>query len=201
MTKTTANNVFTIDAENNITFYPALPAAWDSGNSKIFATEEQLAELLSPAKCDGARLLEIWNSLPGVTPVKKFTSRKVATARIWKAIQNLAGTEAAPAEPLPTVDAPAPDVAPEPVAPTNEATAPEQTPTQPKAGREGTKESQAIAMMRRPGGATLPELMATFGWQAHTVRGFVAGALTKKLGLNVVSSKEKGGQRTYTIAA
>ena len=44
------------------------------------------------------RLIEIWNSLPGVIPVKKFANRKIATERIWKAIQGLGGPAASVAE-------------------------------------------------------------------------------------------------------
>jgi hypothetical protein len=70
-----------------------------------------------------------------------------------------------------------------------------------KVAREGSKTNQAITMMKRPGGATLKQLMEAFGWQAHTVRGFVAGALTKKLGLTVTSTKPQGGDRTYSISS
>ena len=63
-----------------------------------------------------------------------------------------------------------------------------------------TKTASAIAMMKRESGATLSELMGAFGWQAHTVRGFVAGALTKKMGIEVESLKPQGGERTYRIA-
>jgi hypothetical protein len=53
-------------------------------------------------------------------------------------------------------------------------------------------------MMKRPGGATLTQLMDAFGWQAHTVRGFMAGAM-KKAGFTVESFKPEGGERTYRI--
>jgi Protein of unknown function (DUF3489) len=55
--------------------------------------------------------------------------------------------------------------------------------------------------MKAPGGTTLKTLMATFGWQAHSVRGFISGTLTQKMGLTVVSTKGEDGQRTYTIAS
>jgi hypothetical protein len=184
---------FTIDSENNITYYPSAKAWRETLKAGVepvdkgFSSEVQLADAIGN---DGRRLLAIWNSMPGVTPVKKFTSNKVAVARIWKAIQNLGGAY---------VGAQTPDVAPVAAKTSKKAKSPAKAHTaQP---REGTKESQAIAMMKRPGGATLPELMATFGWQAHTVRGFVAGALGKKLGLTVTSTKEQGGERTYTIDA
>ena len=82
---------FTIDTENNITVHASKKAARDTG-AGAFSTEEQLADLIGP---DNKRLVEIWNSLPGVKPVTKFANRKVATERIWKAIQDLG--EAAPA--------------------------------------------------------------------------------------------------------
>lgn len=66
--------------------------------------------------------------------------------------------------------------------------------------RQGSKTEQAIAMMKRPGGATLKQLMETLDWQSHTVRGFVTGALTKKMGLTVASTKPAGGERIYAIA-
>jgi Protein of unknown function (DUF3489) len=78
---------FTIDSENNITAHASRQAARDTG-AGIFASEIQFADLIGN---DNKRLIEIWNSLPGVTPVRKFTNRQIATERIWKAIQNLEG--------------------------------------------------------------------------------------------------------------
>ena len=48
-------------------------------------------------------------------------------------------------------------------------------------------------------GATIPQVMAATGWQAHTVRGTFAGAFKKKLGLNLVSEKVQGGDRVYRV--
>ena len=53
-------------------------------------------------------------------------------------------------------------------------------------------------MLRRKNGATLAEIMETMGWQKHTVRGFMAGAM-KKAGQTVESFKPDGGVRTYRI--
>jgi hypothetical protein len=55
--------------------------------------------------------------------------------------------------------------------------------------------------MKELGGSTLKTLMETFGWQAHSVRGFISGTLTKKIGLTVVSTKGEAGQRTYRVVA
>ena len=52
--------------------------------------------------------------------------------------------------------------------------------------REGTKQALLIEMLRRPEGATLDELVAVTKWQSHTIRGAMAGALKKKLGLTIV---------------
>ena len=66
--------------------------------------------------------------------------------------------------------------------------------------REGTKQSLMIELLRRPGGATLAEIVEVTGWQAHTVRGAMAGALKKKLGLTITSEKDETKGRVYRIA-
>jgi len=67
-----------------------------------------------------------------------------------------------------------------------------------KSPRTGTKQAQLIAMLKRPEGATVAEIAETFGWQHHTVRGVIAGALKKKLGLDVTSEKVED-RRVYRI--
>jgi hypothetical protein len=54
-------------------------------------------------------------------------------------------------------------------------------------------------MLRAEGGATIEELVAATGWQAHTIRGAMSGALRKKLGLTVTSEKVEGQGRCYSI--
>ena len=66
--------------------------------------------------------------------------------------------------------------------------------------RAGTKQAQIIAMLQRPGGATVAEIVAATGWLSHTARGAMSGALGKKLGLVVTSAKEDGRGRVYRIA-
>jgi hypothetical protein len=66
--------------------------------------------------------------------------------------------------------------------------------------RDGTKQAQVIAMLRRGEGATIAQIVEATGWRPHTIRGFLAGALKKKLGLEVTSEKIEGGERTYRIA-
>ncbi len=71
--------------------------------------------------------------------------------------------------------------------------------TAPAQCRTGTKQATLIAMLRAPGGATIDEIVAATGWQPHTVRGAIAGALKKKLGLEVASEKIEGRGRVYAI--
>lgn len=80
---------------------------------------------------------------------------------------------------------------------------PSETEAAPKARtpREGTKRATLIAMLRAPDGATIEEIMAATGWQSHTVRGAMAGALKKKLGLEVTSEKVEGRGRAYKLPA
>ncbi|WP_131111595.1 DUF3489 domain-containing protein [Sulfuricystis thermophila] len=70
----------------------------------------------------------------------------------------------------------------------------------PRRTRADSKQAQMIAMLRRPEGATIHQIMDVTGWQAHTVRGALAGALKKKLGLSIVSDKPQGGERVYRLA-
>ena len=79
----------------------------------------------------------------------------------------------------------------------NQASPQEKTPP----AREGSKKSEVLALLRREGGATLLELMTATGWQAHSVRGFLSGALGKKMGLTVNSAKREDGTRVYSIGA
>jgi len=77
--------------------------------------------------------------------------------------------------------------------------------TQTKAGvagkRSESKQAKLIEMLKRPDGATIDEIVKKFEWQPHTVRGAIAGALKKKLGLDVQSEKIEGRGRVYRIAA
>ena len=66
--------------------------------------------------------------------------------------------------------------------------------------RENSKQSQVIAMLKRPEGATIQQVCDATDWQAHTVRGTFAGAFKKKLGLTITSDKAEGGVRVYRIA-
>ena len=65
--------------------------------------------------------------------------------------------------------------------------------------RAASKQSQLIAMLRQPDGATIAEIAKALDWQPHTVRGAIAGALKKKLGLNVQSEKVDDRGRVYRI--
>lgn len=67
--------------------------------------------------------------------------------------------------------------------------------------REGTKQATLIAMLRAPDGATIEEIMAATGWQSHTVRGAMAGALKRKLRLEVTSEKVEDRGRVYKLPA
>jgi hypothetical protein len=66
--------------------------------------------------------------------------------------------------------------------------------------REGSKQAQLISMLRRAKGATIDEMVNALGWQPHTVRGAIAGALKKKLSLDVTSEKDEKRGRIYRIA-
>jgi hypothetical protein len=174
--------IFTIDHDNNITAFASAKKADSNPETERFRSAKDLAKLT--ANWPATRLIEIWNSLPGVSPVGKFTSRQVAIDRIWKAIQNLAPEEGAQA----------PSVA------TKRAKAAKATASDSEA-RVGGKTATVLQLLRRPEGAALAELMAATEWQAHSVRGFLSGTLRKKMGLKIESAKSAAGERRYSIQA
>src|SRR3984957_15898075 len=98
-----AMNTFTIDANNNITAFASLDDARAAKihNAEYFGSSPELTKLV--ASWPRNRPVEIWNSFAGVAPftglkpVKRFTERKVAVARIWDAIQVLLAKVTKPA--------------------------------------------------------------------------------------------------------
>ena len=172
---------FMIDVENNIT---ALEGdAGISANAQQFGSAKELGKLA--ADWPAERLVDIWNSLPGGKPVKKFTNRTTAVGRIWKAIQGLGPVTAKRA---PTAARTKSKTGGRPTVAVRPATA-----------RDGSKKSEVIAMLSRKDGATLAAIMKATGWQAHSVRGFISGALIKKSGIKVESFKRENGERAYSI--
>ena len=133
-----------------------------------FASEQEFQKLATewPMK----RLVAIWNHLPGVQPVTRFTDRKTAVARMWRAID-----------------------------PRTEADRPNARRTSkaqhPPVFREGSKAAQVLTLLCRPEGATLNEIRNQTGWQAHTVRGFISRNLSKQS--RKVCSFERDGERVY----
>jgi hypothetical protein len=72
----------------------------------------------------------------------------------------------------------------------------------PKAKSAKTKDSKkelVLGLLRRKEGATIAEITKATNWQNHSIRGFISGTLTKKMGLSVESTKNDGGERTYRI--
>jgi hypothetical protein len=173
---------FTIDVDNNITILASAQLTEQHAEgTETFNNAQELAALA--AKWPGTRLVEIWNGLPGVEPVERFTSRQVAATRIWKAVQYLE----------PNAGAGRRKVAPKQASAKSKANR-----RQRPAGRENTKTAKVIALLQRPEGATLRVIMRATGWQTHSVRGFISGQLKRKLGLKVRSSK-RDGERVYSI--
>ena len=67
--------------------------------------------------------------------------------------------------------------------------------------RHGSKTAKVLALLKRSGGASIQQIQKATGWQAHSVRGFLSGALKKNLGLRIDSTKGDDGMRTYRLAS
>jgi hypothetical protein len=205
---------FTIDPDNHITAHATAEAAAATTRTPFdtFSSQAEFAELAQswPVK----RLVAIWSGLPGAAPVHKFQDRKAATRRIWQRMQELAAPVPAPPAPAsaPKAERPAKrsaqraKAAPAKGQAARKATAVNHAPRAKQAAQppeisvagRGSKKAEVIAMLRRKNGVTLSEITRLMGWQKHTVRGFMAGAM-KKAGLTVESFKPAGGERTYRL--
>jgi Protein of unknown function (DUF3489) len=163
---------FTIDSGDHIehTTGKRKPEAGDH-----FSSLDELGQLAEP--WPAARLVRLWNSLPGVTAVTRFTDRKTAVSRIWKALQNGDGNSAAKSKTRRKNGARS-----------NKA-----------AARAGTKKAHIIRLLERPNGASVAEIMRTTDWQPHTVRSFISRALVHDLGLQVARFKREKGQPAYRL--
>lgn len=197
---------FTIDEQNNITAFSSQEEAGAATATPFdsFSSQKELAELAKAWPAE--RLVAIFNSLTGVTPVESFKNSKAAVARIWQRIQGLGDAvqpEAEPTKPKPGKEAKAgaraAHSAPAKAKATKKATPAKAAPKGKKsarakeagAPREGSKTAQVVAMLQRAKGATISEIMDKMGWQRHTVRGFMAGAMNKA-GYQVESFKPVG---------
>ncbi len=193
-----AMRTFTIDPDNNITVLAEVPAGTD--RSTTFTNEKEMAKLT--ADWPVSRLIDIWNSFAGVAPftelkpVKKFTDRKAAITRIWKAVERLARDVAQPAADVAPVKGTAKK---SPSKRKQRHTARPGAKKSAAGAREGSKKGEVIDLLRRPSGATLAEVIELTGWQPHTVRGFVSGTLVKKMRLRVESFRTDEKERSYKI--
>jgi hypothetical protein len=161
---------FCISATNEISLLTSeLPKRTDS---VVFSSARELS--LRTARWSGSRLVQVWNRLPNVQPVKKFTDRRTAIHRIWGALQEgqVSRIAGAGVQKIASRDA----------------------------RRSNTKSAQIIDLLQQRAGATLQSIMDLTGWQAHSVRGFLSAQLSKKRGLRVESFTRKG-ERVYRIRA
>ena len=177
-------------------------------------TERQL-DLITRAHCDAGGLIEPLLELKGGAKLKMIASlasrhlieQTDGQWRITRTAIAIIKGDAKPEEVLPSLMA-ADDATEENAIASTTAT-PLATPASEPAptGRGHSKQALVIEMLKRPEGVTIAQICEATGWQAHTVRGTFAGALKKKLGLNIVSEKIEGpagtqgaGQRLYRIA-
>jgi hypothetical protein len=165
-------HIFVIDTENRVTAHAATKPVHLPKDGCKFADAKELAGLIAGWR--STRLVEIWNKLPNAKHVLRFADRGIAVKRIWGAVQALRpakqrGTPGRGRSPAKT----------DPV-------------------RHRTKTDRIVALLKRPSGATINDIMAETGWQRHSVRGFISGQLSKRFGFRIESFKGSG-ERVYRI--
>ena len=143
---------FTIDSENNITVFASLKKIQGSEEgTETFTNQEEFPALAD--KWPGGRLVEVWNSLPGVQPVERFTSRRVAVGRVWKVIQHLKPSGAAQSQPVGLKKGSAKKKA-----------------TRKELGKN-TKTAKIIALLKTPSRSQFEGAHRETGWQSHKCAG------------------------------
>jgi hypothetical protein len=177
-----ATRVFTIDAANTIAVSTSTEQRGSKSGAARFTNEKQLAALA--AHWPSGRLVEIWNKLPSVRQIAKFTDRQTGVSRIWRAVEGLAPHVGAHAATGGDKGGGRAKVA---------------SPGEDRAvARADTKTARVIALLKQPAGATLKAIMAMTGWQSHSVRGFITAHVRQKMNYRVQSFK-RGGERVYRI--
>jgi len=163
--------VFVLNTDNAISAF-AVEAEAKGAMGEGEVTFDSAAELKRvTADWPSTRLVAVWNSIPGVVPVRKFTDRPTGLKRIWQAIQSLE---------------PAPPRPPDPVAA-------DRTGVQPRAG---SKKATLLALLARTDGASVREIMAALGWQSHSVRGCLS--TLARGGARIHSFRRLDGKRAYS---
>lgn len=189
--------MFSIDSDNTIV-YGGTPSV---GEALPFDSAKELAELADAKGWSREFLESIWNSFAGAVPfddlrpVKKFRNRPFGIRRIWEVIQRLRpGQDATASEPEVKTLTEAPRVEPK-----EQKLKPARAMRPKREPRTDNKRAEAIRMLQREHGATLQELMDRFGWQRHSVRGFIS-TLGSKHGIKVISEKHETKGRIYRSA-
>ena len=145
---------FTIDADHNITAYANAAEARQGDVAGVIQFDSQTALAKLSADWPLSRFVEIWNGIPGQTPVKKFQDRNKAVARLWKAVQSWAGQVRS--------ECAAEKLQPKPPSPAKPVQAAKKVPGKAddiKVSDRTNKKAEVIAMMKRAKGATLAEIM------------------------------------------
>ena len=190
------NLVFRLDEDGGISAYATQAEAAKAAAAEGGSTFETFRGLTTITKLKPVQLLvDCWNSLPGVTPVKRFKDRESAVRRIWAVIEESVA---------PTMrEALYPEQHKEPLRQGQTITltmaglpVPQPEQQQAPAPREGSKKAQALAMLKV--GTTREALQTAFGWLPHTTRGFLS-ILGKTHKLEV--TKQQDGTRYYRLAS
>jgi hypothetical protein len=152
------------------------------------AATSGVMDVLNPAFCRTRRLTMTSNAEEQANPAAATVQPPKATKRANVAPQK---RRVAPGRPRSGKKASSPERRPKSQKAARQA--------KPARAREGSKAAKVLGLLRRPDGASLKELMKATGSLAHSVRGFLSGAVAKRMGIKLVSAKSEDGERRYSL--
>jgi hypothetical protein len=181
---------YVIDKSNRIVVRESSADNAPQANFLQFSTEAELMKLA--VELPTSKLISIWNNLPGVALVARFTSRKVAISRIWQALRTLPQETSGQSSGRGDSRLRSGRTK---IAVNNSVPDSKKSANSP----DGTRTGVILTLLNRTGGATIDDLRQATGWKSHSVRGFISGTIRKKMNLQIASDRNESGVRVYRV--
>jgi hypothetical protein len=149
-----------------------------AGAKRTFTSGKQLRRVTSDMPL--SQLVQIWNHLPGVRPIRRFTSRDSAVNRIWKVVRTTKPRAIKSSQ-------------------LNPGSQKRESETRGSLNSPCGAASRVIALLKTEQGASLQQLADAVGWQKHSIRALLSSSIRRKYRMNVISTRNAEGTRIYRV--